>query len=135
MPTPPSASPRPTACPGLTEIVLIFAVMLLYYGTRGLAIGQEDVALANALALIDLERQLGLFHEPAFNAWVIAHPLALEALPGPRLNLRACLGELCQPLLAARQFIGDRQGRSARSAALASNSATFSCASILPACS
>ena len=65
---------------GLTEIVLIFAVMLLYYGTRGLAIGQEDVAQANALALIDLERQLGLFREPAFNAWVIAHPLARGAL-------------------------------------------------------
>jgi hypothetical protein len=62
-------------------------------------------------------------------------PLALEAFPGPCFNLGPRLGELGQPLLAARQFIGDRQGRSARSAASASNSATFSCASILPACS
>ncbi len=65
---------------GLTEMALIFGVMLLYYGTRGLAIGQEDAAQANALALIDLERRLGIFREPAFNAWVIAHPLALAAL-------------------------------------------------------
>ena len=35
--------------------------------------------------------------------------LALEAFLGPRLDLRARLGELGQPLLAARQFIGDRQ--------------------------
>jgi hypothetical protein len=61
--------------------------------------------------------------------------LTLEAFLGPRLDLGSGLGEFRQPLLAARQFIGDRQGRSARSAASASNSATFSCASILPACS
>ena len=35
--------------------------------------------------------------------------LALEAFLGPRLDLGARLGELCQPLLAARQFVGDRQ--------------------------
>jgi hypothetical protein len=63
--------------------------------------------------------------------------LAFEAFLGPCFDLGARLGQLCQPLLAAPQLIGDRQGRSARSAAsaMASNSATFSCASILPACS
>ena len=35
--------------------------------------------------------------------------LALEAFPGARLDLRARLGELRQPLLAPRQLVGDRQ--------------------------
>src|SRR3954463_5192652 len=35
--------------------------------------------------------------------------LALEALSGTGLDHRARLGEFCQALLAARQFIGDRQ--------------------------
>ena len=65
---------------GLGEILLIVGIMLLYYGTRGVAIGQEDTALANAQDLIALERNLGLFLEPAFNAWVIEHPLALRTL-------------------------------------------------------
>jgi hypothetical protein len=58
--------------------------------------------------------------------------LALKAFSSARFDCCARLGQLCQPLLAAPQLIGDRQGRSAASA---SNSATFSCASILPACS
>ena len=65
---------------GLGEIGLILSIMLLYYGTRGLAIGQEAMALANARAIVELERRLGLFHEPAFNAWVSATPAALLVL-------------------------------------------------------
>jgi hypothetical protein len=63
--------------------------------------------------------------------------LALKAFSSARFDCCARLGELCQPLLAARQFIGDRQavGEVRAASALASNSATFSCASILPACS
>jgi hypothetical protein len=63
--------------------------------------------------------------------------LAFEAFPGPRLDLGARLGQLGQTLLAARQFVGDRQaiGEVRAASALASNSATFSCASIRPACS
>ena len=35
--------------------------------------------------------------------------LTLEAFLGPRLDLGSGLGEFCQPLLAAHQFVGDRQ--------------------------
>ena len=35
--------------------------------------------------------------------------LTVEAFLGPRLDRGAGLGQLGQPLLAARQFIGDRQ--------------------------
>jgi hypothetical protein len=35
-------------------------------------------------------------------------PFTVEAFPGPRLDLGTRLGEFCQALLAARQFIGDR---------------------------
>lgn len=59
---------------GLREIGLIVAIALLYYVTRGLAIGQETAALANARALIDLERRLRLFHEPAINAAIAGVP-------------------------------------------------------------
>lgn len=63
---------------GLGEVVLILLVALLYYATRGLAMGQEATALANARALIDLERRLRLFHEPAINAAVAGVPVLVS---------------------------------------------------------
>jgi hypothetical protein len=65
---------------GLGEMLIVFAVMLLYYGTRGMAIGQQDTAIANAHAVIDLESRLGLFREPAINGWVVDHRLAVLVL-------------------------------------------------------
>jgi hypothetical protein len=65
---------------GLGEMLIVFAVMVLYYGTRGMAIGQEDTAIANAHAIIDIERRLGIFREPAINGWVVDHGLAVIVL-------------------------------------------------------
>jgi hypothetical protein len=65
---------------GLGELLLIVGVTLLYFGTRGVALGQEDVALANARDLIALERRFGLFHEPTFNAWVVTEPFVVRLL-------------------------------------------------------
>lgn len=65
---------------GLGELGLIVTITLFYYATRGLAIGQEQTALANARALIDLQRTLNFFVEPAFNQWVVAHPAAVNFL-------------------------------------------------------
>ncbi|MGN6813456.1 MAG: phosphatase PAP2 family protein [Thermomicrobiales bacterium] len=65
---------------GLGEMLIVFAVMLLYYGTRGMAIGQQDTAIANAHAVIDIESRLGIFREPAINGWVVDHRLAVLVL-------------------------------------------------------
>lgn len=63
----------------LLEFSLYPAAYLLYLLTRELAGGGERAALANAAALIALERYLGLFIEPAMQQWVIdyARPLAV----------------------------------------------------------
>src|SRR3954470_6553822 len=52
--------------------------------------------------------------------------LPLEAFLGPRLDLGSGPRGVCQPLLAPRQFVGDRQavGEVRPASALASNSAT-----------
>ena len=42
-------------------------------------------------------------------AWPELGLLTVKAFLGPRLDLGSGLGEFCQPLLAARQFVGDRQ--------------------------
>jgi hypothetical protein len=65
---------------GLRELALVLVVTMLYYATRGLAIGQERAALANARGLLDLERRLGLAHELGFNRWVGAHAQVAGAL-------------------------------------------------------
>jgi len=53
---------------------------------------------AGRLGLRGARRELGL----------VLGPLALEAFPSARFDCRTRLGQLGQPLLAARQFIGDR---------------------------
>ena len=65
---------------GLGEVARVVGLMLLYYATRGLAVGREDAALDHARAVIALEQRLGIYREPAFNAWVTLHPLVRDAL-------------------------------------------------------
>jgi hypothetical protein len=55
--------------------------------------------LAGRRSLRVARRELGL----------VLGPLALETFPSARFDCRARLGELCQTLLAPRQFLGDRQ--------------------------
>ena len=65
---------------GLGEVARVVGLMLLYYVTRGWAVGREDAALDHARAIIALEQRLGIYREPGFNAWVTLHPLARDAL-------------------------------------------------------
>jgi hypothetical protein len=53
------------------EVLTIALGALLYFFVRGLMETQVAVAFANAEALIALEQQLGLFHEPAMQGWII----------------------------------------------------------------
>ena len=64
----------------VVEFGLMGALFMLYFATRGIAAGKETVAFSNAYEVMDLERRLGLFHELAFQGWLLAEPAALRFL-------------------------------------------------------
>ena len=55
----------------IREFLIIAAGYFTYFGVRGATEGQLDVALTNAQSIVRLEEALGLFVEPALQAWVI----------------------------------------------------------------
>lgn len=54
------------------QIALFACAELLYETVRGLAEGRRSVAFANGEMIIDIERALGTFFEPGFQAFFIA---------------------------------------------------------------
>ena len=61
------------------QIVLFCGAYWLYRLVRGLVDGRAAAAFENARHIIDVERALGLFFEPAVNAWAGAHALIGDA--------------------------------------------------------
>ena len=64
--------------PHLLELGLIAGAYLVYLLTRGLAFSDvEATALSNAEKVVSLEKGLGIFWEPGWQAWALdnAHPL------------------------------------------------------------
>ena len=58
--------------PHLLELGLIAGAYLIYLVTRGLAFSDvEAVALANAEKVVSLEKTLGIFLEPGWQAWAL----------------------------------------------------------------
>ena len=55
------------------QLALFAGAYYAYRLVRGLVDGQEGLAFANARSLVDLERALGLFFEPALQAWARGH--------------------------------------------------------------
>jgi hypothetical protein len=55
------------------QILLFCGAYYLYRLVRGQVDGRAAVAFDNARELIDLERAVGMFPEPAINAWASAH--------------------------------------------------------------
>ncbi len=51
---------------------------LLYEGVRGLVLGHQATALANAQSLVSLERSLGLFHEQAVQRLILPSHVAID---------------------------------------------------------
>jgi hypothetical protein len=49
----------------LRELVLVFSIAIPYYLVRGLVRGKRDAALANAERVVEAERRLGIYIEPA----------------------------------------------------------------------
>lgn len=62
----------------LTQVMLWATADLLYEGVRGLVLGHQTAALANARSLVSLERSLGLFHEAAVQRVVLPSHVAIE---------------------------------------------------------
>jgi hypothetical protein len=64
--------PAPTPHSGvLREAGIVSLAIFLYFFVRGLMDTEIPLAEANAYWLVDLERWLGLFHEPAVQRWAL----------------------------------------------------------------
>ncbi len=61
---------RPFSRRDLLEGVLVGAAFFLYFLVRGAVIERPDLAYARAVDIIDLERRLGIFREPAMQEWI-----------------------------------------------------------------
>ncbi len=65
---------------GLREGGLLAFAVLVYFLVRGLVDADPAVALRHAYSMVDLERALGLFHEPALQQQVLQYPVLVDAL-------------------------------------------------------
>lgn len=63
----------------LTEVVIISAGYFAYFGVRGATAGEDAIARANAEVIVNFERALGLFHEPALQALFLSYDWVLKA--------------------------------------------------------
>jgi hypothetical protein len=70
----------------LRQIVLFCGAYWLYRLARGLVDGRAAEAFDNARAVVDLERALGLFFEPAVHAWVSGHAVVIDFASWMYLN-------------------------------------------------
>ena len=57
----------------MSEIALVAIAFLLYFLVRGMVVDRDAEALANAQDIIDLERALGIYWEPALQEWILPH--------------------------------------------------------------
>lgn len=55
------------------ELLLVALGFLLYFLVRANVVDRPEVALANARAIVEAQRALGLFVEPAMQEWVLEH--------------------------------------------------------------
>src|SRR5512134_254464 len=63
----------------LRQIVLFCGAYWLYRLARGMVDSRAAEAFDNARAVIDVERGLGMFFEPAVHAWASGHELIIDA--------------------------------------------------------
>lgn len=60
------------------EIGLVAGAFLLYFLVRGSVIRRDEEALRNALDIIEVEKKLGCFWEPALNRAILYRPLLIR---------------------------------------------------------
>jgi len=61
------------------EFGLVIGAYLVYFGVRAFTEGSQVVALDHAYRLVEFERSVGLFVEPAIQAAVIGERLIIDA--------------------------------------------------------
>lgn len=61
------------------EVGIVTLAIALYFFVRGLMITRADLAEENARWLIDVQRWLGIFQEPAIQEWVLQHGWLVRA--------------------------------------------------------
>ncbi len=64
--------------PGYREILIFVIFMIFYKISRYIAIGDEQTAFANAYRVIEWEQMLGIFHEIAWQQFVIDHTVLIQ---------------------------------------------------------
>ena len=57
----------------LREVGIVSLAIFLYFYVRGLMDSKFSLAAEHAQWLVDLERNLGIFHEPSLQRWVMDH--------------------------------------------------------------
>ncbi|GBD45245.1 hypothetical protein HRbin41_00045 [bacterium HR41] len=70
----------------LVQLALFAGAYYAYRLVRGHIDGEVARAFANARAIVDLERSLGLFFEPSLQAWASAHRWLVEAASAMYVN-------------------------------------------------
>jgi glycerophosphoryl diester phosphodiesterase len=53
------------------EMLLIAPAVFIYFAVRGVMITREEDAFRNAETIVTLQTRLGIFHEPALQAWIL----------------------------------------------------------------
>jgi membrane-associated phospholipid phosphatase len=62
----------------LNQLALFALADLCYETVRGVAEGNNALAFANARSVVDIEKGLGLFFEPDFQAWAMGHRVLVD---------------------------------------------------------
>ena len=64
------------------QLALVALAYYLYRAVRGLIDGDVSTAFDNARLLVDIERAMGLFFEPALQTWALAWPGLVDVASG-----------------------------------------------------
>jgi hypothetical protein len=70
----------------LRQLAVFALAYYLYRLARGLIDGDVSTAFDNARLLVDIERTMGLFFEPALQAWALAWPGLVDVASGLYVN-------------------------------------------------
>lgn len=71
--------------PGLrdaAELILIVSALPLYYLVRGVAHAHVDDAVARGVAIVNLEKSLGIFWEVQLQSWILPYDWLVKFLNG-----------------------------------------------------
>src|SRR5688500_540100 len=75
-----ASRPKPVQLNAFREVGIVSLAIFLYFFVRGLMDSQPSRAEAHARWLVDLERGLGLFQEPAIQEWTLKQDLLVRVV-------------------------------------------------------